>query len=163
MYRHKHIASNLRIFLIFGLLVSLIASCKKSELDVIPDVMVDFRLNIQDPDFIALQAITNFVLVDQYTNNFGYRAAGYDANGIIVYRSGLDEFLAYDRTCPHDYAVNGLSIAVDTVTYENYVICPECGTKYILPSFGTPTEGPSRYPLKIYKTSFDGTYVRVYN
>jgi len=163
MNRQIHTDSKLRIFLILVLLMSLFASCKKSELDVIPSVLVDFTLDIQDPDFIALQAITNYVLVDQYTNNLGYRAAGFDANGIIVYRSGLDEFLAYDRTCPHDYAVNGLSIAVDTVKFETYVLCPECGTKYVLPSFGSPSEGPSRYPLKIYKTSFDGRFVRVYN
>lgn len=149
--------------MVLTILVSLIASCKKSELDVIPNVLVDFTIDINDPEFISLNAITNYVLVDQYTNNFGYRAAGYDGNGIIVYRSGLDEFLAYDRTCPHDYSLSRTSIAVDTVKFENYVICPECNSRYVLPSFGAPSEGPSKYPLKIYKTSFDGRFVRVYN
>ena len=155
--------SKVKNFLILALLLLSITGCRKSELDVIPDVLVDFTIDIQDPAFLALQAITNYVLVDQYTNNFGYRSAGFDGNGIIVYRSGMDEFLAYDRTCPHDYALNGLSIAVDTIAYENYVICPECNSKYVLPSFGAPSEGPSRYPLKIYRTSFDGRFVRVYN
>lgn len=159
----KHIESKLRFFLILIILVILIDSCKKSELDVIPSVLVDFTLDLNDPEFLSLAAITNYVLVDATTNNNGIYSAGYDGNGIIVYRAGLDEFFAFDRTCPHDYALNGTSVAVDTVTNENFVICPICDSKYILPSFGSPSEGPSKYPLKIYRTSFDGRFVRVYN
>lgn len=163
MYHHKDINSKLRIFLVLILLIASFDSCKKSELDVIPNVYVEFYIDLSDPEFLSLNAITNYVLIDEFTNNFGYRSAGYDNNGIILYRAGLDEFFAFDRTCPHDYANNGTSVAVDTVANEIYVICPECNSKYVLPSFGSPTEGPSRYPLKIYKTSFDGSGVRVYN
>ena len=161
-YLH-HIVSKLRFFLVLVLLASLIDSCKKSELDVIPDVYTDFYINLTDPQFFSLNAITNYILVDEFTNNFGSRAAGFDRNGIIVYRAGLDEFFAFDRTCPHDYALDRTSVAVDTVTNEYYVICPTCDSKYVLPSFGSPSEGPSKYPLKIYNTSFNGTTVRVYN
>ncbi len=163
MHHLNDISPKLRIFLILILLLAGFDSCKKSEIDVIPDVYVDFYIDLNDPEFISLNAITNYVLIDEFTNNYGYRSAGYDKNGIILYRAGLDEFFAFDRTCPHDYANNGLSVAVDTVSNEIFVVCPECNSKYVLPSFGSPTEGPSRYPLKIYKTSFDGSNVRVYN
>ncbi len=145
------------------LLLSGFDSCKKSQLDVIPNVYVNFFIDLNDPEFISLNAITNYVLIDEFTNNFGYRSAGYDKNGIILYRAGLDEFFAFDRTCPHDYANAGISVAVDTVANENYVICPECNSKYILPSFGSPSDGPSKYPLKMYKTTLTGSIVSVYN
>jgi nitrite reductase/ring-hydroxylating ferredoxin subunit len=138
-----------------------LTSCKKSKYDVIPDVYVDFTIDLNDPEFFVLNAATNSKIVTSSTNNWGARSAGYDNNGIIVYRSALDEFYAYDRTCPHDYVVNGLSVKVN-VDFLN-AICPKCSTNYSLEIGGTPVSGPGRYPLKNYKTSFNGQYVRVWN
>jgi len=140
-----------------------LSSCKKSKNDVIPDVYVDFTLDLADPEFINLNAVGGTVMVDERTNNFGYRAAGFSGNGIIVH-AGVDEFFAYDRTCPHDYAAAGsaIRINIDNST-ALYAVCPECKTKYGLPVNGTPAEGIGRYPLKNYKTSFDGRRVRVWN
>lgn len=127
---------------------------------MIPDVYVNFTIDLNDPQFVNLNAIGSDT-VDAQTNNWGSAAAGFDGNGIIIY-SGVDEFYAYDRTCPHDYAVNGLSIKVKidfTVAY-----CPVCNTTYALAAGGTPASGIGKYPLKNYKTSFDGgRYVRVWN
>jgi len=153
--------SNLKFFLLSMVLLFILGSCNKEKLDVIPDVVVDFYIDLNDPVFFDLNAIGNHVLVDKTTNNLGYVAAGFDDNGIIVYRSQLDEFLAYDRTCPYDYAIKGLSIAVDVDGI--YAECPECGSLFALPSFGSPSSGPSNYPLKVYKTSFSGQFVHVYN
>ena len=111
--------------------------------------------------FSDLAAIGNHVIVTSQTNNWGSKAAGYDGNGIIVYRSLPDEFNAYDRTCPHDYAVNGLSIKVNVDFTQ--AICPNCSTCYALSAFGTPVSGPGQYPLKNYKTKFDGRYLSVWN
>ncbi len=139
-------------------------SCKKPQYDVIPYVYVNFTLNLMDPEFQPLLAPGNYILVDASTNRLGYTAAGYDGNGIIVYRASMDEFFAYDRTCPHDYALDNSSIAVDTISSYIYVKCPECESEYALPNFGSPTkDGPSKYPLKNYRTNFDGQYVHVYN
>jgi len=139
-----------------------LSSCNKKN-DVIPDVTVDFYLNLNDPQFTALNAFSGIVLVDANTNNNGLRSAGYDGNGIIIF-AGVDEFYAYDRTCPHDYAVNGLSIKVNIDPSNSLsAICPKCSTNYALSVGGTPSKGIGRYPLKNYKTSFDGRYVRVWN
>jgi nitrite reductase/ring-hydroxylating ferredoxin subunit len=153
--------SKIVFFLISMLSVVLLTSCKKSKYDVIPDVYVDFTINLSDPEFFDLLAGPNSKIVTSATNNFGYRAAGYDENGIIVYRSTMDEFHAYDRTCPHDYVVNGLSIKVN-VDFIN-ALCPRCSTNYSLEVGGTPISGPGKYPLKNYKTSFDGQSVHVWN
>jgi nitrite reductase/ring-hydroxylating ferredoxin subunit len=138
-----------------------LSSCKKNKNDVIPDVTVDFTINLNDAEFFDLNAIGNSKIVTSATNNWGIYSAGYDDNGIIVYRSFEDEFNAYDRTCPFDYAVNGLSIKVN-VDF-TIAICPRCSTNYALSAFGTPISGPGKYPLKNYKTSFNGQSVHVWN
>jgi nitrite reductase/ring-hydroxylating ferredoxin subunit len=140
----------------------ILCSCNKKN-DVIPDVTVDFNLDINDPEFVSLNGTGGSDTIDARTNNWGHYAAGFDGNGIIIYRF-VDEFFAYDRTCPHDYSVNGISVKVKIdLTYSIYAVCPKCNTKYALSAYGTPASGIGRYPLKNYRTSFDGRYVRVWN
>ena len=163
MKKSKLILSKITIFLVFVLILSLNESCTKTKQEVIPYVLVDFTISLNDPYFFDLNAVGNHVLVNSKTNNLGIYAAGYDGNGIIIYRAQLDEFFAFDRTCPHDYALDGTSVAVEIDDGEIFATCPTCGSKYALPSFGTPSEGPSKYPLKVYRTSVNGEYIRVYN
>jgi len=154
--------SKIRLFLIIITFVATISSCNKKN-DVIPDVYVNFTLNLNDPEFVNLNGFGGSVAVDSHTNNWGSGAAGYNGNGIIVC-FGVEEFYAYDRTCPHDYAVNNLSVKVNIDPANSTIaICPKCGTKYGLTVSGTPASGVSRYPLKNYKTSFSGNYVTVWN
>jgi len=136
-------------------------SCSKEKNDVIPDVYVDFYISLDDPEFLSLNAPTNSVIVTYKTNNLGAPAAGYDSNGIIIYRADETQFYAYDRTCPYDFAVNNLSIKVNIDGI--YAVCPQCRTSYALPAGGSPASGPGRYPLKNYKTSFNGINVHVWN
>ncbi|MFN8239149.1 MAG: hypothetical protein U0X39_00110 [Bacteroidales bacterium] len=153
--------SKIIIFTIIVLTGILVTSCGKNKNDVVPDVYVDFYIDLSDPEFFELNAIGVADSIDARTNNLGYRAAGYNGNGIIIYRAMLDQFVAYDRTCPHDYAVNGKSVKVKIDGI--FAVCPDCGTTYALPSGGTPYSGIGRYPLKNYRTSFDGQFVHVWN
>jgi nitrite reductase/ring-hydroxylating ferredoxin subunit len=154
--------SKIRFFLILSALTLILSSCNKKN-DVIPDTYVNFTLNLNDPEFVSLIGFGASVIVDSRTNNWGSGAAGYDSNGIIIC-SGIEEFYAYDRTCPHDYVVNSLSIKVNIDPKNSMIaICPKCGTKYGLTVGGTPASGVGRYPLKNYKTSFQGNYVTVWN
>jgi nitrite reductase/ring-hydroxylating ferredoxin subunit len=151
--------SNLRFFLISVALAVILSGCNKKN-DVIPDVYIDFTLDLNDPEFVNLNALGGSDTIDARTNNWGLNAAGFNGNGIIIYR-GPDEFYAYDRTCPHDYEVNSMSIKVK-IDF-TLAVCPKCGTTYGLAAYGTPASGIGRYPLKNYRTSFDGRYVRVWN
>lgn len=156
--------SKIRFFLITSLLLISLGSCNKKN-DVIPDVYVDFTLDLQDPEFVDLNAAGNSDTINARTNNWGRGAAGYGGNGIIVTRGFIDfEFFAYDRTCPHDFAVNDLGVKVN-IDKENFMraICPVCSTTYELTLYGTPVTGVGQYQLKNYKTSFDGRWVRVWN
>jgi hypothetical protein len=151
--------SKIGFFSFVMLLAISIGSCTKEKNDVIPDVYVDFTLDLNDPEFTNLTSIGSDT-VDAHTNNWGSGAAGFDGNGIIIYNSG-EGFYAYDRTCPHDYEVNGLSVKVRIDFIIAY--CPICQTTYSLSASGTPASGIGRYPLKNYKTYFDGTSLRVWN
>jgi nitrite reductase/ring-hydroxylating ferredoxin subunit len=151
--------SKIRIFLLILVIAIALISCTKEKNNVVPDVYVNFTLDLSDPEFINLTSIGSDT-VNAQTNNWGSGAAGFDGNGIIVYNGG-DDFYAYDRTCPHDYAVNGLSVKVK-IDF-TIAVCPKCGTTYSLSASGTPASGVGRYPLKNYNTNFDGRFVRVWN
>jgi hypothetical protein len=153
--------SKIIFFLIAGIILISLASCKKNKNDVIPDTWVDFTIDLNDPEFFVLNAGGNAKIVTASTNNWGQRSAGYGNNGIIVYRSLMDEFYAYDRTCPNDFVKDGSSIKIN-IDF-TLAICPRCSTNYALEAGGTPISGPGRYPLKNYKTSFFEQYVRVWN
>ena len=152
----------IRFFLITVAFILALTSCNKKN-DVIPDTYVNFTLNLNDPEFVNLSGFGGSVNVDSRTNNWGIAAAGYDGNGIIIC-AGIEEFYAYDRTCPWDYVKNSLSVKVNIDPGNSTIaICPKCGTKYGLTVGGTPASGVGRYPLKNYKTSFQGNYVTVWN
>ncbi|MFN2336196.1 MAG: hypothetical protein ABR560_04440 [Bacteroidales bacterium] len=155
--------SNVKIFFIITAALLLTMSCEREKNEVIPDMYVDFYVDLVfDPYFYELvSALGNSAYVSSSTNNWGYKSAGYDGNGIILYHGQPDEYNAYDRTCPHCYAVNGLSRAVNIDGI--YALCPECATSYALPSFGVPALGPGQYPLKNYRAQISGQYLHVWN
>jgi nitrite reductase/ring-hydroxylating ferredoxin subunit len=154
--------SKIRLFLITLALAITLGSCNKKN-DVIPDTYVNFTLDLNDPEFVNLSGYGGSVVVGSTTNNWGLAAAGYNGNGIIICY-GVDEFYAYDRTCPHDYVVNSLSIKVNIDPGNSTIaVCPKCGTKYGLTVGGTPASGVGRYPLKNYKTRQQGNLVTVWN
>jgi nitrite reductase/ring-hydroxylating ferredoxin subunit len=155
--------SKIRFFLISIALFIFPASCQNNKNDVIPDVYVYFNMDLtNDILFRDLTSVGNSVIVNYLTNNWGYASAGYDSSGVIVYRSAEDEFSAYDRTCPYDYVVNNKTVRVN-VDF-TMAVCPACSTTYALSAYGQPYSGPGRYPLKNYKTKFDGgRYVTVWN
>ena len=148
-------------FIIFFSTVALI-SCSKGNNDVIPYAPVDFTIDLLDPEFVNLSVIGISDTIDASTNNWGYRSAGYDGNGIIIY-SGPNEYFAFDRTCPYDYVVNSISVKV-RIDGLGLAECPHCGTKYSFSLYGTPISGAGKYSLKNYKTSFDGErFIKVWD
>ncbi len=155
-------SSKLNVFFIIIFLPVLALSCRKAKNDVIPTVYVDFYISLNDPLFTNLLTPLTYTYVSASTNNLGASAAGYDYNGIIVFRLSEEEFYAYDRTCPYDYEVNKKSVKVNVVD-DIFAVCPSCGSKFALSANGTPASGVSPYPLKNYRAGFNGQLVHVYN
>lgn len=163
-FKHYYMIRLQRItlFFLFSSAILFTYSCKSANNDIIPDVYVDFTIDLLDPEFISLYLINSSATIDASTNNWGNRAAGYGNNGIIIFR-GPDEYYAFDRTCPHDFSESGLAPKIN-IAEHFFAVCPECSTKYSLSRFGTPVSGPGKFPLKSYKTSFDGErFIRVWN
>jgi len=153
--------AKLIIFFIFFALIPY--SCENEKNDVIPDWYVDFTMDLNDIEFVNLSSVFGSVYVNANTNNWGQKASGYDGNGIIVFAGPAGEYYSYDRTCPHDYSTNNLSVKVSVVDII-YAECPRCKSRYALTNGGTPlSDAISKYPLKNYRTTYLGNYLRVCN
>ncbi len=153
----RHLSSKIIIFAIPAILLW---ACKTEENQRIPNVFVDFTINLSDPMFNDLAVAGNAVVVDK--NYAGTASAGYNDHGIIIYRASESEFFAFDRTCPFEERLDQAVVLKNTGDIAPE--CPACHSKYVLPNYGYPSsDSPSRYPLKRYRTSFDGRIVHVYN
>jgi len=151
--------SKLSKILLITLSLLIFVTCAKKKEEIIPNTYVNFTIRLDDPKFTDLHAIGNSVIItSEYA---GRSSAGYDYNGIIVYRFSEDEFYAFDCTCPFNID-NSISVTTEN-TSDIIAKCPECGSEYILPNLAFPKKGPSRVPLKQYNTNFDGVTISVYN
>ncbi len=140
--------TKLNIFFIITLISIFFIKCDKNQSNI-PDVPVNFTINLDDPEYIDLAAVGNHV----FMKNAG-------VNGIIIYRSSIEEFHAYDRTCTYNPDDN--CAVTNDENSPILVKCPCCGSKFSLYD-GSVTGGPATRPLKEYKTSFDGTFLHVWN
>ena len=125
----------IKIFLTF-LFFSFFFSCDTSQ-DNIPYIYVDIYIDLNKPEFFELNAIGNYV----------YITGGYQ--GIIVYRSSLDEFFAYERTCSYD-----IDCRVDVDEKTGYMIDTCCGSEFSLSMDGVVAKGPATLPLRKYKAIY---------
>ena len=156
--------SNLRYFFLFSLLALFTISCDRDKNEVIPDITVDFTISFSDPEFFDLfYSPGTSALISSSHRHLGLGTSGFDGNGVIVYNTGLQgfEYAAFDRTCPHCYSTEEVSVAVNVDAV--YAVCPRCSTNYALGASGLPQSGPGQYYLKNYHTSFTGYSVRVWN
>lgn len=136
------------VFSIVFILLSLL-SCRR-EPNIVPDVLVDIQVNINNPGYFQLQAVGGWM----------YFEAG--SRGIIVYRRSIDEFKAYDRHCTYNPNDPCGKVVVDT---SNNIIAQDacCGSQFILTD-GSVNQGPATFALKAYQTFYDGQGIlRIYN
>jgi len=125
----------------------LLFSCGKEAQHPVPHVPVNFQINIESPQYNALNAIHGWVFLSG-----GFR-------GIIIYRWTIDEFRAFDRACPHHpFEDCGRITLVDPPR----ALCPCCESTYLLLD-GSVFSGPSRFPLKQYRTYFEHPWLIVSN
>ena len=135
-------------FLIITVFILLSSSCKKEKIERIPNVPINISIWVNSVEFNALNTIGGWVYVTG-----GYR-------GLIIYRLNNDVFVSYDRACPYHPSEEGARIEVE----ESGLIAVDslCGSRFFL-SDGSVLKGPSTLPMKSYITSFDGTYVTIFN
>ncbi|MBL7904646.1 MAG: Rieske (2Fe-2S) protein [Bacteroidales bacterium] len=135
-----------RLFSILLMLPLLLVSCGDEEDEsLIPYVYVNFTIYPNTLDYIA-------------DGSYVYVTGGY--KGIIIYRNTHDEFIAYERACPHDPLVAGARVEVESSGI--IASCPVCGSRFILTD-GSPIQGPASVSLKQYRTRYDGYSLIVSN
>jgi nitrite reductase/ring-hydroxylating ferredoxin subunit len=147
----KRIYSRYLVFLVFLAVISAFPACDKNkDHDEIPFAYVNFRIYPNSTFYWRLNS----------PQGWEYITAEKPSRGIIVYRLSMTEFMAYERTCPHDPLVAESKIEVEASSIT--AACPVCESKYILLD-GTPFQGPARRPLKQYRTNYDGNSLHIFN
>ncbi len=125
-------------------------SCNKNEEDqnhaFIPNVPVNFFIQPNTIDYIPAGTWKEYA-------GEGYR-------GVLIYRVDLQNFIAFEMTCPYDPEKECARVEVDPTTYTLIDSC--CMSRFNLID-GMPVQGPSNRPLLQYLTEFDGNYLQVYN
>ncbi|MCI5058988.1 MAG: hypothetical protein MRY83_22935 [Flavobacteriales bacterium] len=123
-------------------------SCNKDDIDAIPLVAVDLTLFLNDPEYINLSTVTGWEYIQG------------GSMGIIVYRSSIDEFVAFERHSPVD-PQNACAVIVDSASF---LIADPCSDATFLLLDGSVVSGSNAQPLKQYQTYFDGFDVlRIFN
>ncbi|MDR2868636.1 MAG: hypothetical protein LBV46_03745 [Bacteroidales bacterium] len=130
------------------LLLVATAGCGPVNHPVIPNTAVDFSIYIYDINYSPLLNYGGHV----------YVTGGIE--GIILYRVDEMTIMAYDRACPYDWDDGQSWLEMEE---SNLLITDKhCGSLFNVLD-GSVVKGPAKYPLKYYRTQFDGNRLRVYN
>jgi hypothetical protein len=141
--RKRYILTSLLIVIIFTGL-----SCNKERYERVPNVFVNFTIDLNQAQYSPLQLTGGWVYVTG-----GYR-------GIIIYRKTFEEFVALDRTSTYKPESEGNRVIVE----ENNLIAADTvsGSRFLLLD-GSIVEGPAPFGLKQYRTTFDGINIHITN
>lgn len=132
------------------LLCSLVQiSCKKKNAHPVPLIPTDITINIYLPSYSALTGVGGWAYV-----------AG-ASKGIVVYRRGVDDFVAFDR---HSPANDGKCDQALVINVDNFLILDDLcsGAQFSLYD-GSPISG-SDWGLRQLQTTWDGSdQLRIFN
>lgn len=123
-------------------------ACRREERGGVPLTPLDISINVNNPSYADLAVPGGWL----------YLTGG--SQGLIVYRAGVDDFVAMDRHCPYQPA-ELCRVFVD----ESEIVARDsaCCHSAFLITDGSVVEGPAALNLQRYNTSFNGTTLRIYN
>lgn len=142
-------------FLLSVLMLALVFSQCKKEDDPLPFTVVNISIDPNSTQFQNLNTV----------GGHEYLTANSPSRGVIVYRISVNDFVAFERTCPHDpdACCDEISCARLIVEDDGIIIKDDCcGSTYLILD-GSNVSGPSVKPLKYYNTSYDGKTLHIYN
>jgi hypothetical protein len=141
---------NFRYILFPILLLVLSWGCRKEKnnKDILPDVSVDVYIYINNPSYINLTVVGGWVYVPG-----GIR-------GILVYRKSNSEFIAFERNCTYQPNDPCATVVVDKSSIVAVDTC--CHSEFLL-SDGSVIKSPATLPLKVYRNTYDGNVLHIYN
>lgn len=134
----------------------LLTNCQKDAYSPLPHVEVNIRIF---PNSLTYNNLNS-------PGGFEYLTANSPSRGIIVYRIDQSNFVAFERTCPHDPDACCENLQCSRLIIEDdspfFILDPCCGSIYLILD-GSNVSGPSQYRLKQYYTSFDGNTLRIFD
>jgi hypothetical protein len=136
------------LYILFIICTLSLSECRNNSNEhTIPKVGVNIDIDVNLPQYNSLNFIGGWV----------YLKGGY--NGIIVHRSTVDVLAAYERQAPY-LVEDACRVDVDS----NGVTCtdPCSGSQWLLFD-GQLVKGPAPYPLKQYRSEFDGVRLSIRN
>ena len=141
----------MRALLFLSCLILLSSSkCDKGNQNPIPYVPFDINIDISLPSYNNLQGV----------GGWSYVIGG--SKGIIVYRRGIDEFVAFDRHSPVD--PDGTCFLPLFTDNDNFLVLKDtCNNATFSLYDGSPISN-SPFGLRQYAVQFNGSnIVRIYN
>ena len=138
------------LFISLLVLSFIFSACQKNNSHPVPNIPFEIIIDINLPSYSNLIGVSGYAMV-----NAGSR-------GVIVYRRGIDEFIAFDRHSPAD--VDGsceFPLFPDT---DNYLVLKDsCNNATFSLYDGSPISG-SEYGLRQYQTTWNGSEsLRIFN
>jgi Rieske Fe-S protein len=86
---------------------------------------------------------------------------GHGFKGIIIYRSDVDQYHAFDMACTFE---EDFSCTVEEdPSFKGVVKCPCCSSQFLLMQGGDPINGPASWPLVEYYASINGRFLVIRN
>jgi hypothetical protein len=125
-----------------------ISACGKQG-NVVPNVSVNFQLQLNDPKYSPLRSVGSAVGID-----------GYGVAGVIVANT-VNGYVAYDRCSAYEPEKR----CAVTISDSNLTVTDPCsGSKWLLQD-GTPNKAPAVRSLKAYNVYIDASrnYLTVSN
>lgn len=150
--------------LIIGSLGVLFAqSCEGPYISPIPDYPVSLNLNLTAQYPLFKNSSGQFLVFTKpvkATDLVGYGGI-LVCSGIMLDDYGNSQYFAFDLACPNEVKTT-IQVA-PLPDRPGEVKCPECGTVYNVGfGFGEPVSGPSKHPLKRYKTQLQNDFLYIY-
>jgi nitrite reductase/ring-hydroxylating ferredoxin subunit len=125
-----------------------VAGCGKDDGSYIPTVSVNFQASLNDPRLLKLSSAGGAVAIN-----------GYGVAGLLIYRTGADSYVAYDR-CSSYQPEKRCAVTVDDTGLTATDPCS--GAKFLL-SDGSPVKAPATRSLKPYSVYVNNFNIFVSN
>jgi len=137
-------------FILILIIGFLFTTCNKNSTHPVPSISFDITINITLPSYSDLNNV----------GGYAYVIGG--SKGVIVYRRGIDEFIAFDRHSPADIA--GTCSTPLTPDSLNFLVLNDiCNDAQFSLYDGSPISG-SDFGLRQYQTAWNGNEsIRIFN
>lgn len=138
-------------FILFLLVFGLVAACTKNNEHPVPNIPFDITIDMSLPSYSALMGVSGWAYV-----NGGSR-------GIIVYRRGVNDFVAFDRHSPADPVGSPCDQPLVPDDNNFLQLNDTCNNATFSLYDGSPMSN-SVYGLRMYQAMWDGNQsLRIYN